>query len=86
MATSTGSSSASSGASGKGGRQGAVEGAPGKVGHPVLVGGALILGWWRILIESIERDEGWEEIYVAMQAARDKSGGENLFEVSRIIL
>ena len=80
MATSTGSSSASSGASGKGGRQGAVEGAPGKVGHPVLVGGALML------IESIDRDEGWEEIYVAMQAARDKSGGENLFEVSRIIL
>ena len=38
MATSTGSSSTSSGASGKGGRQGAVEGAPGKVGHPVLVG------------------------------------------------
>ena len=50
------------------------------------MGDALILGWWRILIESIERDEGWEEIYVAMQAARDKSGGENLFEVSRIIL
>ena len=45
-----------------------------------------MLGWWRMLIESIDRDEGWEEIYVAMQAARDKSGGENLFEVSRIIL
>ena len=45
-----------------------------------------MLGWWGILIENIDRDEGWEEIYVAMQAARDKSGGENLFEVSRIIL
>ena len=80
MATSTGSSSASSGASGKGGRQGAVEGAPGKVGHPVLV--ELV----EDIKKSINRDEGWEEIYVAMQAARDKSGGENLFEVSRIIL
>ena len=51
MATSTGSSSTSSGASGKGGCQGAVEGAPGKVGRPVLVGCSVDVG----LVEDINR-------------------------------